>query len=153
MENFNNGIRGGTVCLGNAGLVMDTDGEEDVETTANFPYAINGLVYTCTSDDGDVKFDGNTVTAGYTALFLVCIDADGDITVVKGTEVDNDDITAGTKVLHWPVPTANTCPIGAVKIKNASSAVFTGGTTDLDATDITTTCYNFFTIPEAPLAS
>jgi hypothetical protein len=132
---------------------MDADGEEDVETTADFAYAINGLVYTCTSDDGDVKFDNNTVTAGYTALFLACINAAGTITVVKGTEVANADITAGTKVLHWPVPTANTCPIGAVKIKNASSSVFTGGTTHLDATDITSTCYNFFTIPEAPLAS
>ena len=153
MENFNNGIRGGTVCLSNVGLVMDADGEADAETLADYNYAINGLVYTDTSGDGDVKFDGNTVTSGYTVIFLVCVNAAGTISVVKGTEVANADITAGTKVLHWPVPTANTCPIGAVKIKNASSSVFTGGTTHLDATDITSTCYNFFTIPEAPLAS
>jgi hypothetical protein len=93
------------------------------------------------------------VTAGYTALFLVCVSAAGAITVVKGTEVSNAAITAGTAVLHWPEPTADTCPIGALKIKNASESVFTGGTTLLDASDITTTYYNLFTVPTAPLTS
>jgi len=153
MDNFNNGIRGGTCCLGNPALAVDASAKADAETYADFPYAINGLVYTFSSGDGDVQLDDNTVTAGYTALFLVCVDSSGTVTVVKGDEVDNDDITAGNAVLEWPEPTEDTCPIGALKIKNASSSVFTGGTTAQDASGITTTYYNFFTIPEAPLTS
>lgn len=153
MENFNNGIGGGTMCLGNAGIGVDASAKADAETLADFPFAINGITYTCTSADGDIKLDDNTVTAGYTVLFLCCINASGTITVVKGTEVDNDEITAGTAVLHWPTPTANTCPFGAIKIKNATSAVFTGGTTLTDAANITTTYYNLMTVPIAPLTS
>ncbi|NCC53502.1 MAG: hypothetical protein EOM20_20145 [Spartobacteria bacterium] len=67
--------------------------------------------------------------------------------------MDNDDLTAGTAVLHWPEPTANTCPFGALKVKNASSSVFTGGTTAQDAADITTTYYNLVAVPTAPLTS
>ena len=153
MNNLNDLPRGGTICLGNAGLAVDASAKEDAETLADFPYAINGLTYTLTSGDGDVKLDGNTVTSLYTVIFLVCVNSSGTITVVKGTEVLNADLTAGTKVLHWPTPTANTCPIGAVKVKNASVSVFTGGTTAQDAANITTTYYNFVCVPEAPLTS
>ena len=153
MINLNELARGGTVCLSCAGLMLDADGEADAETLQDVHYAINGLTYLLSSGNGDVKLDDNTVTTLCTVLFLVCVDATGTITVVKGTEVLNTAITNGTSVLKWPAPTANTCPIGALKVKNATSSVFTGGTTHQDATDITTTYYNFFTVPVAPLTS
>jgi hypothetical protein len=149
--NLNDNPRGGTICLGCAGLGIDASAKADAETLADFPYAINGLTYTLTSGDGDVKLDDNTVAAGYTALFLVLVNASGTITVVKSDEVDNDELTAGSAVIHWPEPTVNTCPIGAIKIKNASASVFTGGTTLLDAASITTTFYNLFSVPTNPL--
>lgn len=151
--NINELPRGGTACLGCAGLGVDADVTEDAETLADFPFAINGLSYICTSADGDVKLDGETVEDGYTALFLVCINAAGTITVVKGDEVANADLTAGVAVVHWPTPTADTCPIGAIKIKNATGSQFVGGTTGLDTANITDTFYNFFCVPEAPLTS
>jgi hypothetical protein len=153
MLNLNELVKGGTLCLGCAGLAVDASAKADAETLANFAYAINGLTYTLTSDDGDVQLDGNTVAAGFTALFLACVNAAGAITVVKSAEVANTALTAGTQVLQWPTPTVNTCPIGALKVANASAAVFTGGTTLLDAADITTTYYNLFAVPTGPLTS
>jgi len=147
--NLNHNPKGGTFCLGNAGIIIDASAKADAETLADIPYCIKGRMYTLTSGDGDIQFDGNTVTAAYTAMFTVCVDSSGTITVVKGTEISNTDVTNG-KPIPWPEPTANTCPIGACKIKNASSSVFTGGTTLLDASDITFTAYNFFTLPSEP---
>lgn len=149
--NLNDNPRGGTMCLSCVGLAVDASAKADAETLANFAYAINGLTYNKTSGDGDVQLDGHTVTAGYTALFLIVINAAGTITAVKSTEVANADIASGKSVLHWPEPTANTCPIGAIKIKNATASVFTGGTTLLGASDITTTYYNLITVPTTPL--
>lgn len=149
--NLNDNPRGGTMCLGCAGLMIDASAKADAETLANVPYAIDGLTYTLTSGDGDVPLDGNTVTAGYTALFLALVDASGTITVTKSGEVDNDELTAGSATIPWPEVTADTCPIGAIKIKNASESVFTGGTTLLDASDITSTFYNLFAVPPQPL--
>lgn len=153
MYNIDDALRGGTLCLENPAIQIDASATEDAETGANFDYAIDGIIYTCTSGDGDITLDDNTVTAGYTALFLCCIDADGTITVVKSDEVDNDDLTAGTAVIHWPTPTANTCPFGAIKVKNATASVFTGGTTGLDTASITDTYYNLVAVPTAPLTS
>jgi len=139
------------MCLGCVGLALDASAKADAETLADFAFAINGRTYKKTSGDGDVQLDGNTVTAGYTALFLIVVSAAGTITAVKSDEVSNDDLESGESVLHWPVPTANTCPIGALKIKNASASVFTGGTTLLDAANITTTFYDLLTVPATPL--
>lgn len=146
-------LRGGTMCLENPAIGIDGSASADAETGADFDYAIDGQIYTCTSDDGDIQLDDNTVTAGYTALFLCCIDSAGTITVVKSDEVDNDDLAAGNAVIHWPTPTANTCPFGAIKVKNATASVFTGGTTGLDTSDITDTYYNLLAVPTAPLTS
>lgn len=152
--NLNELARGGTVCLGNAAIIIDASAKADAEVTpATVDYAINGIAYTFTSGDGDVPLDGNTVTTAYTVLFLVVLSTAGAVTVVKGTEVLTANLTNGTAVLHWPTATINTCPIGAIKVANASGAVFTGGTTLLDAAGITTTCYNFFCVPAAPLTS
>lgn len=151
--NLNEDPRGGTFCLGNAGVIIAALAKANAETLADIPYCINGLMYTLTSGAGDIQLDGHTVTSLYTALFVVCVNSSGTISVVKGTEVSNADITAGNKVLKWPEPTANTCPIAGLKIKNATASVFTGGTTLLDAANITFTAYNFFTVPAAPLTS
>lgn len=153
MDNLNHGPRGGTCCLGNAGVIIDASAKADAETLADIPYCINGLMYTLTSGDGDIQLDGNTVTSLYTALFLVCVDAAGTVTVVKSDEVLNDDLANGDAVLKWPNPTKDTCPIAGLKIKNASASVFTGGTTLLDATDITFTAYNFYRVPTTHITS
>jgi len=153
MDNLNHDARGGTFCLGNTGVIIDANAKADAETLDDIPYCIKGLMYTLSSGDGDIQLDGFTVTTLYTALFTVCVDSSGTITVTKSTEVANADITAGSKVLHWPEPTANTCPIAGIKLKNGSASVFTGGSTLLDASDITFTAYNFFARPTTPITS
>ncbi len=153
MPNLTDNPRGGTFCLGNAGVIIDASAKADAETLADIPYCIDGLTYTLTSGDGDIQFDDNTVTDEYTAMFLAVIDSSGTITVVKGVEVANSDITNESNVIKWPEPTVDTCPICGMTIKNASGAVFTGGTTLLDASGITFTAYNLFQIPPQPRTS
>jgi hypothetical protein len=58
---------------------------------------------------------------------------------VKGTEVLSTDLAAGAAVLRIPEPSADNCPIGMLKVVCASTATFTAGTTDLDASNVTTT--------------
>lgn len=156
MDNLTNGARGGTLCLTCPGLMIDASAKADAETLNDFSFAINGLSYLFSSGDGDVKLDADndeTVTTLTTAIFLVSVDAALAISIVKGTEVLNTTITSGNATLKWPEGAADTCPIGAIKIKNASASVFTCGTTLLDASDITATFYNFLAVPPAPLAS
>ena len=72
--------------------------------------------------------------------------------MVQGTAVLSADLCAGNAVLHWPEPTALTCPIGAIKLAMSGGA-FNGATTDLNHASVTDTYYDFCLVPEAPLTS
>ena len=153
--NLNDNPRGGTFCLSDAGIIIDASAKADAELVDALTIVINGRFYATAHADGDIQLDGNTVSAGKTALFLVCASAAATpiITVVKSDEVDNDAFANGDVAIDWPQPTANTCPVGALKIVNDSASVFTGGTTLLDASDITTTAYDLFSVPAEPLTA
>lgn len=154
MDNLTNGIRGGTLCITNPAVIMDASGTEDFEITpANMTYVIEGLFYTVASGDGDVKLDGHTVTTLKSALFVACVDSSGTITTVKSDEVLNTDLSAGDAVLHWPEPTADTCPFCGMVVTNATASVFTGGTTGLDTASVTYDVYDFAVMPEAPITA
>ena len=151
--NLNDNPRAGTLCLTCPSLMQD-GATADAETTRDFSFAIDGLTYFFTSGDGDVKLDADndeTVTTLTTAVFLISVDADLTISIVKCEEVLNTAIAAGGQVIQWPVGAEDTCPVGAIKIKNASASVFTCGTTVLSAANITDTYYNFLAVPAAPL--
>ena len=152
--NLNDNPRASTLAVTNGGVIMDADGEEDFEITeTNLIFIIDGLFYTVASDDGDIKLDGFTIASKYSALFLACVSTAGTITVTKSAEVLNADITNGTAILHWPEPTAGTCPFAGMVVTNDSDAVFTGGTTDLDAADITADVYDLSTVPATGIAT
>ncbi len=150
--NLNDNPRAATYCVTNPAVIMVSGGSEDFEMTpANVIYILDGYFKTVASGAGDVKLDGHTLTSKYSALFLACLDADGTVTVTKGAEVKNADVTAGTHGIHWPVPTADTCPIAGMVITNDTSSVFTGGTTQLDDSDITYDVYDISTRPNEPI--
>jgi len=113
-------------------------------------FSINGLVYTIVDADNNIEFTAATQVALTTCLYLVCIDKDNTITVIKGDEVVTATLTAENTVLNWPVPTVKTCPIGAVKV--VATAVFTRGTTEL-GTGNAATYYDLLAVPTAPLTS
>jgi hypothetical protein len=68
--------------------------------------------------------------------------------------VSNTDLAAGNKVLEWPAPAADTCPIGAIKVA-AGTTAFIVGTDDItdDVGTGTITFYDLFSVPVSPLTS
>ena len=154
--NLNELVKGGTFCLTKAGLgVGGTASELKIASPSGdgIFYCIDGILYYA-ADDATVAVTAAAVQAvSTTCLYLVCLDSSGTLSTVKGTAVSTADLTAGSAVLHWPTPTADTCPIGAVKIATSDSVTFTAGTTEFSAEGITDTYYDLFAIPTAPLTS
>ena len=153
MLNLSELVRGGTLCLSKAGLVVGTTTSKAqivAPNGAGVDFAIKGILYHVGEADNLVVLTGSVQTILYTRLYLVCIDSANTITVVAGTEVLTADLASGKSVLPWPVPTADTCPIGAIKI--VATSAFTPGTTAL-GTGNTVTYYDLFAVPDAPLTS
>ncbi len=121
---------------------------------AGVDFAINGIGYH-KADTDNIAVTAHAVQAVKTkCLYLVQIDSAGAVSTKKGDEILTADLTAGTKVLQWPRPDADRCALGGYKIEGDASTTFTNGTTDLGATGITDTHYNFIGgIPSAPLTS
>jgi hypothetical protein len=151
--------RGFTGCLSKAGLGIGSTPEEISTAAPNgagFDYAIDGIAYHY-ADDASVasvpEVTLATQAADTTCLYLVQADTLGALSMVKGVEESNDDLSAGTRVLHWPEPTAGKCPIGAVKIKTVGTA-FVPDVDSLAEAWVTDTYYDFLMgMPTAPLES
>ncbi len=85
---------------------------------------------------GPVAFYDEAMTAG----------ADGVLVVDLPPEESNEmtGLWLGDNLsLQWPTGANSTCPIGGFKVVCAVAATFTAGTTDLDATNVTTTYFDF----------
>ncbi len=151
--NLNELVRGGTVCLGSAGLKIGNSDTKDVDIAApngaGIDFAINGIAYH-KADAADIPITAHAVQAAlYSCIYLVQLNVSGTLSTVKGTAA----LTGSGEPLYWPTPTTDNCPIGAVRVDCASGYPFTGGTTDFDATGITDTFYSFFAVPAAPLTA
>ena len=147
---------GGTFCLAKAGLGEATTTAGAIKVAApngaGVDFCIDGNLYH-KADTDDIAVTAAAVQADLTTcLYLVCLNASGTLSTVKGDAVLTADLAAGTAVLEWPRPAAGTCPIGAVKVAT-SGATFTAGTTDLGAAGVTDTYYDMFTIPSAQLTA
>jgi hypothetical protein len=156
MFNLSELVRGGTFCLSKAGLKIGNGDVKDFDIAApngaGIDYCIDGIMYH-KADCQDQPLTDTTSQADLTTcLHLICIDASGNLTSVKGTSVLTAELTAGAAALQWPTPTAGTCPIGAIKVVN-SGGVFIGGTTALNAATVTETYYDLFCIPPGPMTS
>jgi len=155
--NMNELVRGGTVCLSKAGLAIGTTPAElsiAAPNGAGVDYAINGILYHL-ADDATVAVTAAAVQAVLTkCIYLVCLDSGGTLSTVKGTAQLTADLTAGTAVLAWPTPTADTCCIGAFKVETKVAGTYTAGTTALTpAATLAVTYYDLFAVPTAPLTS
>lgn len=151
------GARGATECYSSAGLGEGTGANTILIAAPNgagVDFAIDGLAYH-KADTDNIAITAAAVQAVATkCIYLIQIDSAGTVSTVKGDAVLTADLTAGTKVLHWPLPAANRCPIGAVKVETNGSTTFTAATTDLGAAGVTDTYYNFAGgMPSAPLTS
>lgn len=156
MDNLSEQVRGGTFCLAKAGLAIGgTTSKAKIlvpDGSNGLTFAINGKVYYVASADNLVTLTGDVQTALYSNLYLVCINSANTITVVQGDEVLTTSVAAGTAPLNWPVPTADTCPIGAIRV-DAGAGSFTPGTTALTGGTVTVTYYDFFAVPDEPIVA
>lgn len=155
MNNLNELVRGGTLCLSKAGLAIGgttTKGKILAPNGAGVDYAINGLLYHKADTDDCILFTGITLADLYTNIYLVQLNANGDVSLEEGEAVLTADLTAGNAVLHWPTPDASKCPIGAIKLAMSAGA-FTGGTTNLSDGTVTDTYYDFMAVPVEPVTS
>lgn len=155
MENLNQEAKGGCFNHGKPALAIGDGAKTGPALVTTFTYCIDGIAYSKTGAATVRPLTVDTVQPILTkCLYLICIDAAGtSIISVKGVAVLTADLVAGTKVLQWPALPANYAPVGAVKITLANAATFTPGTTALDATDVSATYYDLFSVPTAPLTS
>ena len=154
--NLTDNNRGGTFCLSSAGLAIGSTKSQVAIAAPNgagVDFCIGGVMY----HKADAASSAITAAAVQpvltTCLYLVCLNSSGTVSTVKGTAVLNAALAAGAAVLEWPTPAAGTCPIGALKVKCENAATFTANTTLHDATGVTVTYYNLFTVPTAPLTA
>lgn len=149
-------MRGCTRCNSCAGVAIGSTATKvkfAASNGAGIEYAIDGLAYYKADTDDCWTLSGDVVAAGKMCIFLLQLNASGTMSIVQGTAVSTSDVDAGNKVVPWPTPTEGTCPIGAVLVETATGYTFTPGTTNLSATGITDTYFNFDTIPTRGLDS
>lgn len=108
--------------------------------TGAFTYMIDGVIYSKGAVAAGTAFTDETPQpADTTALYLLAINAAGDITIINGEPTP---ITGGQPDdLRVPACPLDHCPLGAVKVE--TTAEFVPGTTALSAGTVTDTYYNF----------
>jgi len=125
-------------CHGPATLAIHGTTKTNITTVA-FNFEIGGRMLSKAAVTAGTAVAGGTIAAGRAALLAMLINASGTFSFQLGDSVAAADV-ALTELPEF----ANTlCCVGAVKIVNGTASVFTLGTTALDATDVTTTYYNF----------
>ena len=115
-------------------------------------FAINGVAYGL-ANDAETSFSAmGTQAAGTVCLILVQVTTTGDVTFKKGAEVTISAETVPSVALELPMPDVDYCPVGCVKMVNATNP-FIYGTTAVDATGVTDTYFDFAGgIPHRPVA-
>lgn len=116
-------------------LLAEGTNSGTLKTTNAVTYRIAGINYTKAATD-NIAITAAAVQATDTyCLYLVSINANGDVTTTKGTAVATD-----TAVL--PACPADNAVLGYFKIALSSAATFTAGTTDLGAANVVDTYFH-----------
>lgn len=106
---------------------------------------------------GGVQAVNGTFTGGVngsTRLYLLLLDASGNLSVLPGAIVDSAELAAGRVALQFPVVTAvGVCCIGALRIALTAGTAFLPGTTALNAAGVTATYLNLADVPANPLTA
>ncbi len=154
MINLNDIQRGGCFNLVRAGLAIGDGAKTGPAIVNTITYLIDGVQYTKTGAATVLPLTAAALQPVLTTcLYLIVINAAGTVTSIAGKPVLSSDLTAGTAVLKWPDLPSDVAPVGAVRITLASTATFLPGTTALDATNVTATYLNLFSLPAKPLTA
>lgn len=138
-----------TQCFNSAGLAEGTNANTFQIANA-ITYTIAGVRYVKGATN-NIAFTAAAEQATDTnCIYLVCIDAAGTVSTVKGTAV-----AAASAATCPSAGSASLCAIGWIHVATANAATFTAGSTDLGASDVTDTYVNFVgsTVGSAPLVA
>lgn len=116
-----------------AGLAIKAGSSAVAKTVNTVYFALNGSFLSATA--GDVALTGITVAAGYKQVVAVLLDSTGAKSVAAVGSAVATSANVGTAWFGYSVP--NKAVAGFLIISNGSASAFTGGTTALDASDIT----------------
>jgi len=148
------GLSGLKACLSKAGLAEGTNSATikiAAPNGAGIDYAINGILYH-KADADNIAMTALTAQAADTVcMYAVQINSSGTVSLKKGDEVLTVDLGVNGSA-QIPTLDASTCLIGAIKVATVA-VTFTSGTTDLSASGITATYFDYATFPSRPVAS
>ena len=97
--NLNDNNRGGTFCLSNAGLAIGSTASQIAIAAPNgagVDYCIKGRSYHKADAATAAITAADTQAVLTTCLYVICLNAAGTVSSVKGREVLNADLAAGT---------------------------------------------------------
>lgn len=108
---------------------------------AGVDFAINGNAYHKADAASTAITAATAQVADSSCMYLVCLNASGTLSTIKGVDVLTTDIGVNGSA-QIPEPTDDLCPIGAFKMTTVA-VTFTAATTDLDASGCTAAYYNY----------
>lgn len=126
--------------LSSAGLVIKTSSSAVVKAGSAF-IAVAGGVPVSKAANTDMSAIAGTLATAKAALWAFYIDSEGTITTSAKT-ADADDAEGAIALL--PAIPENKAMIGYIVVENATGSNFVGGTTALDASNVTVTYYNSY---------
>ena len=152
------GARGGCINFSRAGLGAVITGCVAGDFVQN-----NVINYTIDGQWNQLAASNNRAfTAGHTALvnnqtcvFAVWVSANNVFSTTQGKIVTSTDAlsTGGKTVVPFPDVISNAALIGLIKVKAGVACTFTPGTTNLNATNVTTTYIDCSSMPTVPFLS
>lgn len=152
------GDRGGNICYSRAGLGLAIAGCVAGDFVIN-----NAVNYTIDGAFNQLAPSNNrTFSAGHTALvnnqtcvFAVWVSANNVFSTTQGKIVASTDAlsTGGKTVVPMPDVISGAALIGLIKIKAGVNCTFTPATTNLNATNVTTTFIECTRMPTVPFLS
>lgn len=143
----------------NSGLLTGTGGETVYDTTVIIEYAIKGKAYrkAAVTDGVTPTTDGNTGTAmtlvaNYGTVVVWALNSAGTVSCYKGTTEALDAAGAFINVPQFPSIPDTVCPFAYSILKGGStlSGTWTFGSSNWNATGMTATHTNLFTLPDRP---
>lgn len=160
MDSNRVGDRGGNITFSKAGLrqAQISGHYNEPEIQNNVYFTIDGVFGAQAARDNiNQIFNGwNTAITGCnTAIFAVWVNNTNTIQATRGALVDPAKLTNGTAQLAVAMPdvVANNALVGLIKVKVGTGATFTPGTTNFNATNVTSTFYDCSVMPSAAMLS
>lgn len=158
MYNINSqNVSGLAMAFSDAGIGLGTTqgATGTVKTTATLSFTIDSQWYSKAATDniavnpiakpGGGSWDIQPVLT--TCLYLLQIDSAGVVSSVPGKPVLSADLTAGSAILEYPMPSKDRAVFGAYRVTVASTATYYLGVTALNATNVTTTYLDLIGLP------